>query len=145
MANITNLFLNQDKRYAEAVVVTLPAILNEGGGRANTAPTYLQGGEAMNASVVEADTIMKKAYLVVDEVYPAGALVGVTVGGVAVFTDAPGDATGITASATEDELFVAKGDVVITVTGLTGDITTGKARVVLDVVHPSLNNGQYAN
>lgn len=145
MANITNLYLNENKRYAEAVVVTLPAILNEGGGRAGSAATYLQPGEAMNASVVEADTLAKKFYLIVDEPMPAGALAEVSVGGTVVHTAIPVDATGVTVSATEDEYFMNKGDVVITVTGVGGPITVGKLRVIVDVVHPSLNNGQYAN
>lgn len=144
MKTITNMYLNENKRYAEAVVVTLPAILNEGGGRAGSAPTYLLGGEDMVAAVIEADTIAKKVYLVVDEVLPTGITVDVTVGGVAMFTAVAVDALGLTASIVEDSHFSAKGTVVITASGTT-NITTGKLRVIVDAIHPSLKNGQYAS
>ena len=143
--NITNRFLNENKRYDEAVVVTVPSVLQHGGGRSQVDPIYVQGGDDLVASVIEADSIIPKAYLLVDEAFPAGALVTVTVGGVAYFTDVFGDAIGITVSAVEDGYYADKADVTVVVSGVAGDVMTGLARVVLDTIHPSLNNGQYAN
>jgi len=40
--NITELFNNQQKRYAEAVVVTIPSILKAGGGRSQAEPRLSQ-------------------------------------------------------------------------------------------------------
>lgn len=135
-----------NKRYREDVVVTLPAVLNVGGGRANALPTYVQGGDDHTASVVEADTIVQKAYLIVDEAFAATATVTVKIGATEVFAGTTAiTSTGIQVSATEDLLVTAKSDVTITVGTLTGDVTTGKLRVVLACDHPSLNNGQYAN
>ena len=143
--NITNRYNNQDKRYAESIVVAQPSQLEEGGIRLSTPPVYAQFGDDHVSSVIEPDTIMKKAYLVLDEAFPAGALIGVSAGGVAIFTDVPGDATGLTVSTVEDEFFDAPADITVTVTGGTGDIMTGLARVVLDTDSLSLKNGNYAN
>jgi hypothetical protein len=143
--NITNRFLNENKRYSENVVVTVPSIITNGGGRSQAQPMYLQGGDTLTASVLEQDTIVAKAYLIVDEVFPVGALGLVTIGGVTVHTGIDLTATGMTVSVTEDTYLPNGGDVVVTVSGITGDVTTGKLRVVLATEHPKLNNGQYAN
>ena len=145
MTNITNMFMNENKRYAEAVVVTVPAVLKAGGGRSQAEPVYVQGGDVLVASVIEADTLAKKVYLNITEAFPAGATVTVTVGGVSMFAAVPGTATGVTVSATEDEHFWVKGDVEVTIGGITGDVLTGKLNVIVDALHASLKNGQYAN
>ena len=142
--NIKNLFLNENKRYREDVVVTLPAILNEGGGRTNATPTYVQGGDTHTAGVIEADTIVQKAYVIVDEAFVATTTATITIGGTTFFAAVDAATTGLLVSATVDALFTAKGDVVITMSG-TGDLTVGKLRVVIATEHPSLKNGQYAN
>jgi len=142
--NITNRYNNQDKRYAEAVVVTLPAQLEEGGVRLSTPPVYMQGGDAYTAAVVEKDTIIKKAYLVVDEAFPANAVIDVDIAGTAYFTSAAITAPGVTVSAVEDKYFANGQTVTCTVTGITGDILTGVARLVFDTASPSLKNGNYA-
>lgn len=147
--NITNLFLNENKRYREDVVVTVPAVLNEGGGRSNALPTYVKAADTLSAEVVEPDTIVQKAYLIVDEAFPATAVLGASVGATAVFAAVDLTVVGLVVSATVDLLVTAKSAVTasITGTGLTAgdDVTTGKFRIVLATEHPSLNNGQYAN
>lgn len=143
--NITNRFLNENKRYAEAVVVTVPAVLNEGGGRGQADPTYYQGGDSVAAAVIEADTLIKRAYIDIEEAFPAGALIAVDIAGTNYFGNVPADASGITVSTEEDNIFRNKQTVSLTISGVTGDITTGKARIILDCIHGSLNNGQYAN
>lgn len=147
--NISDRFLNNKKRYSEGVVMTVPAVLNVGGGRANLAPTYLKVADDMVADIVEADTIVQKAYLIVDEAFPATAVLGADIGGTAIFAGADLTTPGIAASATVDLYTTAKAAITAAVTGagLTAgnDITTGKFRIVLATVHPSLNNGQYAS
>lgn len=143
--NITNLFTNRDKRYAEAVVVTLPAQLEEGGARISTPPVYAQNDDTYTASVVEANSIVKTIYIIIDEAFPAGTELAVTVAGEAALAAIDGTVLGLTASATITDLLVeAGGDVEITPSGGSGDITTGVARVVLDVVSTELKNGNYS-
>ena len=145
MANITNKFLNDNKRYSEAVVVTVPSILTQGGGRSNADPIYIQGGEALTAQVVEADTIITKAYLIIDEAFPASAVINVDIAGTQYFVAADGTTTGMVVSTEEDNYLANSQTVTVSVAGITGDVTTGKARLVLATVHPTLKNGQYAN
>ena len=144
--NITNRFTNQQKRYAESVVMTCPAVINEGGGRANIEPTYIGSGDAWTANIVEADTIGKKVYLIIDEAFPTGTTISVDIAGTAFFTDAAADAVGTTVSTVEDTLW-KNGQTITTmaVNGAAGSpITEGVARVVIDSVSLSLNNGNYA-
>ncbi len=143
--DVTQRFLNQDKREQEAVVMTIPAILKEGGGRTQSSPTYLQGGEALTAQVIEEDTIVTKAYIVVDEAFPTGALLNVNIAGTDFFIGVDGTATGLTVSTTEDQLFANPQTITVSIAGITGDITTGKARVLLETMHGSIRNGRYAN
>ena len=144
--DITARYLNQDKRYTEAVVVTVPAILSQGGGRSQADPVYVQGGDLLNASVIEEDTIITKAYLNIIEAFPVGAVVAVDIGGNAYFALVDGTVNGMVVSAIEDVHFEAGTSVVgVTITGITGDVLTGKLAVVLDTIHASLNNGQFAS
>ena len=142
--NITNRYENQQKRYAEAVVATLPSQLEEGGVRLSTPPVLAQFDDDHVISTVEPDTIVKKCYLIIDEAFPALSTITVTVGATTFHTAVDGTVVGLVASATEDVLFTAGADITITVGGGTGDITSGLARVVLDTDSPSLNNGNYA-
>jgi hypothetical protein len=144
--NVTNLFNNQSKRYAESVVMTCPAMISEGSHRAGTPPTYIQSGDAWTAATVEPDTIIKNAYLIIDEAFPAGATIDVDIAGTAYFTNVAADATGLTVSSVENVHL--KNGQTITVSIASGaagtDVITGVARVVLDTVSPSLKNGNYA-
>jgi hypothetical protein len=142
--NITNRYNNQDKRYAEAVVMTVPTLLEEGGVRLSTPPVYLQYGDAVTSATVEADTIIKGAYLVIDEALPAGSLVNVDIAGTSYFVGVDGTVEGLTVSAESDNLLKNGQTITVSVTGGSGDITSGLFRVVLDVVTPSLKNGNYS-
>jgi len=143
--DITAKFLNQNKRYSEAVVVTVPSVLSQGGGRSQAQPIYIQGGDALTAQVIEANTMIKHAYLIVDEAFPAGAAINVDIAGAQYFVAIDGTSTGMTVSTTENAWLAKNQTVTVSITGVTGDVTTGKARVVFDVVHPELANGQFAN
>jgi len=143
--NVTNLFLNENKRYTEAVVVTIPAVLKNGGGRSQAEPVYIQGSDTLAAQVIEPDTLITKAYLNITEAFPAGALINVDIAGNAYFVGADGTLNGVVVSTIEDVHMWQKQTVSITVTGITGDVLTGKAVLILDTIHASLNNGQYAN
>jgi hypothetical protein len=145
--NVTNLFNNQDKRFAEAVVMTCPAMISEGSHRTGQGPVYIQSGDAWTAAIVESDTIMKKVYLVVDEAFPSGTTLSVDIAGTAYLTDVPGDATGLTVSTTEDAFLKAGQTITVgVVNGAAGtNVTEGVCRVVIDSVSPSLKNGNYAS
>ncbi len=143
---ITEQFLNQDKRETEAITVTLPAVLDEGGGRTNAAPTYVVVAEEYLAAVAPKQSIVGKSYLVVEEAFPAGMLATVSIGGVALFTAVSVAAAGIAVSAVEDELLLAGGDVSITITHatVTGNIETGKLKVVNSYIPYTVKNGRYS-
>jgi len=145
MADITPKFLNQNKRYSEAVVVTVPAVLSQGGGRSQAQPIFIQGGEALTAQVIEANTLIKAVYLNVTEAFPAGATINVDIAGTQYFVATAGDVVGFTVSTEENNLLRNKQTVTITVTGVTGDVTTGRAEVIFDVIHSDLTNGQFTS
>ena len=142
--NITSRHLNQDKRTAEAVVVTVPAIAQERGGRTLQPPLYYQYGDTLQATVLPAGTIIQKVYLVVDEAFPAGSTATVTVNGTDFFTDADITAKGLTASTTEDMHIEVTQNIDVTINGGTGDIIAGKLRVVAEILSTQLKNGNYA-
>ena len=147
--DVTTRFLNQDKRYTESVVVTLPAILKTGGGRSNAKPEHIMLNDALTAQVIEADTAIMKAYVIVDEAFKSGTKLAVDIAGTAMFNGVDVSSTGLSVSAVEDAYF-AKGQTVTSVISHDVDIpgtpvSYGKVRVVLAVVHPSLKNGQFAN
>lgn len=141
--SITEQFLNRDKREQEALTVTLPAVLDAGGGRTRALPSYAQLGEDYIARVVAASTIATKCYLVVEEAFPADTLATVLVGGVAVFTDAPVDALGMTVSTVEDISSMGGGEVSITLSGTGTEVTAGKLKVAMSVLSYNTLNGRY--
>jgi hypothetical protein len=145
--SITGKFLNQDKREYEALTVTLPSVLNPGGGRLNTPPEYVQYGETYVASVTPAKAIGGKTYLLVEEAFPTGATATITVDGQAVFTDVAVDATGLTTSSVEDFLMQTGGDVNVTIGHATetGDVVTGELKVVTNYVPYTVKNGRYSD
>ena len=143
--SITGRFLNQDKREFEALAVTLPSVLNPGGGRLQAAPEYVQYGESYVASVTPAKAIGGKTYLLVEEAFPTGTTATVTVDGNDVFTDVAVDAKGLTTSTVEDFLMETGGDVVITLGGGTGDVVTGQLKVVTNYVPYTVKNGRYSD
>ncbi len=142
--DITSRFTNQQKRTAEALTIAFPSMLSEGGGRNGAAPVYLVGGDAYTAQVIEPDTIVKKVYVQIDEAFPAGALLNVNIAGTDFIVAADGTATGMVVSTEEDHFFANGQTVTISVAGVTGNITTGLARVFLDTVSTELKNGNYA-
>jgi len=144
--NITSQYLNKDKREHEAVVVTLPAMLLTNGGRTNPNPTYVQYADANVASVVPASIITGKAYLIVEEAFPTGTTATIAGPGGTLFNAVSVAATGITVSTVVDQLALTAGNLTITLGHLTstGDITTGKLKVVLDYVPYTVKNGRYA-
>ncbi|MCI4435352.1 MAG: hypothetical protein JHC33_00895 [Ignisphaera sp.] len=144
--NISGQFLNAEKREHEAVVVTLPALLSPNGGRANPNPTYLQVADVMTANVLPKEVITGKVYLLVEEAFPAGMTATVTVGGTTTNTAVSVAAAGLTASASVDLLKANGGTVTVTINHatVTGNITTGKLRVIVDTIPYTVRNGRYA-
>jgi len=142
--SITSAYLNQDKRETEALTITLPSVLNDGGGRLNADPTYLQSGEDYVASVIPNECIISQTYLVVDEAFPTGAKVTVSVAGTEMFKDVAVDALGLTISTETDKFMKAGGDVKITVTSGSGDVKVGKLMVISNCISYAVKNGRYS-
>ncbi len=145
IVNIHNRFNNPDKRYAEAVVMTCPALVTEGSPRSGSGPTYIKSGDAWTAQVIEKDSVLKKVYLIVDEAFPTGATLDVDIAGVAYFTSAAIDSKGVTVSTIEDALAGNKQTITASITsGASGtDVTEGKLRIMVDSVSLSVKNGNY--
>lgn len=143
--NITSKYLNQDKREAEAITVTLPAVSNVGGGRSQRSPVYNQFGDVHTAYVVPAGSIIQKNYLIVEEAFPAGALGKVSVNGVVVHTAINLAVVGMTTSITEDLYVPVDATVAVTVSGGTGDILTGLLKSVTETIPFNEKNGRYSS
>ena len=147
--NITSKYLNQDKREAEAITVTLPAVANIGGGRTNKSPTYNKYGDKHIAYVVPKDSIIQKIYLDVEEAFPAGSVVVVNVGGTeAIAVTQVLTAQAFVVSATEDLVARANTTIDITVTGggsAGADILTGKLNVIVETIPYKEKNGRYSS
>ena len=143
--NITSRHLNQDKRTAEAIVVTVPAVMQESAGRTLQPPKYYQYGDALVANVLNAGVIVQKTYLIVEEPFPTGATATVNANGITLFTDSTIDAKAVVVSTHEDIFVEAGATIEITINGGTGDITTGKLKVVSEILSTNLTNGNFAN
>jgi hypothetical protein len=143
--NITGQFLNKDKREHEAIVVTVPAVIVPTSGRTNAAPQYIQANDTLTASIVPEKSIMGKAYLVIEEAFPAGTTITVTGYGATLFNAVVGTATGLTISTIVDKLMTTGGDVVVSILNATpGNILTGKVKVVIDTIPFNVKNGRYS-
>jgi len=144
--SIADRFNNRDKRYAESVVMTCPAVYEDGSPRTGSGDKEIASGDAYTAAIIEPGTIVKKAYLIIDEAFPTGAKISVDIAGTAFFTDVAGDATGVTVSTVEDKFFQAGQTITVgIVAGTAGTpVKNGVARVVLDTVSTNLKNGNYA-
>jgi hypothetical protein len=143
--NITGQFLNKDKREHESLVVTVPAVIVPTSGRTNAAPQYIQANDTLTASIVPEKSIMGKAYLVIEEAFPAGTTITVTGYGATLFNAVVGTATGLTISTIVDKLMTTGGDVVVSILNATpGNILTGKVKVVIDTIPFNVKNGRYS-
>ena len=144
--SIADRFNNRDKRYAESVVMTCPAVYDEGSPRTGSGDKTITSGDAYTAAIVEPNTIVKGAYLIIDEAFPTGATISVDIAGTSYFTDVAADSVGMTVSTLENQ-FLRNGQTisVMVVNGAAGTpIAEGVARVVLDTVSTNLKNGNYA-
>ena len=143
--SVADRWLNRQKRSTEAVVMTLDHILDEGKGSRED-PEYIISWDGYTADIVEDDTIITKAYIIVDEEFAAGTVATVDIGGVAFFSDAALPAGGIVVSATEDVYFKRGQTITVSVNagGAPQPVTQGKLRVVLETIKPGLNDGAYA-
>ena len=143
--SIADRWLNRQKRSTEAVVVTLDSILSEGQGPRED-PEYIISWDGYTADVIEPDTIITKAFIIVDEEFPSGTVANVDVAGTSFFADAALPASGVVVSATEDVYFKRGQTVTISVNagGSPAPITQGKLRVVFETVKTGLSDGAYA-
>jgi len=139
--NISKLFQNNEKRDALVQVVNLQGQLSP---LTDGSPQFAQFAEPYYARVVPSDCLIAETYLIVETPMPTGALATVTVNGVSVFTDAPVDAKGAQRSTIGLGIsFNAPDDVVITITGGTGDILEGDIYVATRTIEWKQTNGKY--
>jgi len=143
IVNIVNRHLNNQKREAEAIVVTVPAIAQENGGRVMTPPVYYQYGDTLVGPTIGPNTIIQKAYLVVREAFPTGATATVKVGNTEVFTDLAIDAKVVSVSTHEDMFSEVGMGIEVVISGGTGDITVGEFEVVLEILSCNIKKGSY--
>ena len=143
--NITGQFLNKEKRSHDTIVVTVPSVLVPTSGRTNAAPQYIQANDVMSAAVVEAGSVLTKAYLIIDEAFPTGTTITVTGYGQTLFTAVVATATGLTVSSVVDKYLAAGGSLTVAVLNASaGNIVTGKVRLVVDTISPLIKTGSYA-
>ncbi len=86
---LTDLFLNNQKRFAEGAVATFPAKLNEGNHRLGTGPEYIDPADDYNAYCIPKMSVIKEIYFFVREAFDAGTTATVTtiVDGVTIEAD----------------------------------------------------------
>ena len=143
--SVADRWLNRQKRSTEAIVMTLDSVLDEGKGSRED-PEYIISWDGYTADVIEADTIITKAYIIVDEEFPSGTVANVDVAGETFFADAALPASGIVVSSLEDIYFKKPQTITVSVNagGSPAPITQGKLRVVFETIKPGLNDGAYA-
>ena len=139
---------NRQKRDVEAVVVTLDHLLDEGKGT-REAPEYIMSWDGYTADVIDADTIIKNVYCIVDECFPTGAALSVDIGGTAFYASVSGldSCTGNPIVSSVENVYFANGQTVTISVELTGNpqpITQGKLRLVVETVRPGVTSGSYA-
>ncbi len=93
---ITDLFLNNQKRFAEGAVATFPAKLNEGNHRLGTGPSYINPADEYNAYCLPKMSVVKDIFIFVREAFAAGTEATVTtiVDGTAIETAVAVDVAG---------------------------------------------------
>lgn len=74
----TDLFLNNQKRFAEGAVATFPAKLNEGNHRLGTGPSYIDPADEYNAYCLPKMSVVKDIFIFVREAFAAGTTATVT-------------------------------------------------------------------
>ncbi len=86
---ITDLYLNNQKRFAEGAVATFPAKLNEGNHRLGTGPSYINPADEYNAYCLPKMSAVKDIFIFVREAFAAGTTATVTtiVDGTVIETD----------------------------------------------------------
>ncbi len=75
---MTDLFLNNQKRFAEGAVATFPAKLNDGNYRLGTGPEYIDPADEYNAYCLPKMSIVRDFYLFTREAFDAGTVATVT-------------------------------------------------------------------
>ena len=142
MTSISELNLNNQQRDSAALAVNLKAVKTPAG--PNGPIVYNQFGEDYIATVIPANCILAETYLVTEHAMPAGALATVSINGTEVFGAVPVDVVGAQRSAVGLGItFDGADDVIITITGGTGDITTGDITVVTRTLEWKTVNGSY--
>ena len=136
--DITNRFLNNSKRETGLLVVTCPAIIQEGSHRTNVGPTYIQYGDAWTAQVIATDSITTRIFLQVVKPFPDGTKVSVDIAGVPIYTDVKVDYPRTAQSVAGNHQWLTAQTATISISGGTGDVTRGELRLIMEVLYPGI-------
>jgi len=103
----TDLFLNNQKRFTEAAVATVPARLSEGDHRLGTGPQFIDPADTYVSYSIPKQAIVRKFNLYVREPFESGTTVSVETiaDGTPLFADVAVDAVSNVLSTVTDELF----------------------------------------
>lgn len=141
VVQISDLFLNNQKRFTEALVATVPAQLDDGNSRLGVLPRFVVGGDEYTAYAIPKNCIVGKFSLVVREEYDAGLTVTVTTGsGLTLFTNIPVDSVGITISSEEDTWFDSVDSLIFV---FSDNATVGVVQVSGDFLSLDEKSGKY--
>jgi len=86
---ITDFYLNNQKRFTESAVMTVPARLGGGDTRLGTGPRFIDPADTYQAYCLPKNSLVREFYVYVREAFEAGTTASVTtiVGGEVLVTD----------------------------------------------------------
>jgi len=143
VVQVSDLFLNNQKRFTEALVATIPAKQSDGNARTGSAPEYVKGGDGYTAYCIPKNSIVSKFSLVVREAFDASTTVTVTTGGgLTLFTDADVASVALIESSVAGTWFDETDSVILT---FSQDVTKGVVQLVGDYLSLDEKSGKYTN
>ena len=75
---VTDLYLNNQKRFTESAVMTVPAKLSEGDARLGTGPQYIDPADNYQAYCLPKMSLVREFYIYVREAFASGTVATVT-------------------------------------------------------------------
>jgi len=93
---ITDFYLNNQKRFTESAVMTVPAKLNDGNARLGTGPSYIDPADNYQAYCLPKMSLVREFYIYVREAFATGTTATITtiVDGEEIATDVAVDTVG---------------------------------------------------
>ena len=132
--DLRGLFQNNRRREHNAVTVTVPAVITPADLRTGTAAVLAAAG-TYTLLTIPAGSVISRAYLVIDDAYDSTtATIAVSIGATAVLTATTCKVVGLTASTGGLPLLITAPPDVVATSALTGTVTTGTAKFVIEFV-----------